>query len=464
VEISDRKLIEWLKTSWTEIAFVDASVKHPRVARAEKIRELVAELSTDDELHKQKPKLSSLWSLLIGSAIVYLKSKDTRETHHDDGDYGTEILKRYFDNFCEFERFLYGSSEHYRDHVSHMFRVFLLGEYLLRTKAANSRLTFSDLRTGEEVLGGKQGSSITAEEKEAMWCLMALTHDLGYPLEVLHSINSQVRGMVSPLRVDINPIAVSQQSGALNDLILKMLSSNVVPEKGRTANRFRTTVQTKYLVKFLRAQEEHDHGIESCILLFKALVFFLETDYCLDSRKTIDRADARQFLIRQQILRAIASHHCNSIYHLKMLDISFLLRIIDEMQEWGRPRLASLFEVIPDTRVEIDKLQANEFGFKVRFLPPAGANPSPEDLKRMHHAVWVYFKGKCETFVEILRSAVDGKNRDLRLAFSVSDEVEKHGSKTQFDFYQATPENMSVKRDGVEIDLRGLSSEEPPKS
>lgn len=80
----------------------------------------------------------------------------------------------------------------------------------------------------------------------------------------------------------------------------------------------------------------------SSLLISKALVYFLESDLSHDIQKPLSKEDARQFLIRREILRAIAAHTCQDIYHLTFNTSSFLLYIVDEMQCWGRPTFEEL--------------------------------------------------------------------------------------------------------------------------
>ncbi len=79
--------------------------------------------------------------------------------------------------------------------------------------------------------------------------------------------------------------------------------------------------------------------VPSAILMAKSLVYFLESDLCLDSRSPLEKEDARQFLIRREILRAVASHTSPDIYHLEFDSLAFLLFLADEIQEGGRPTL-----------------------------------------------------------------------------------------------------------------------------
>jgi hypothetical protein len=65
----------------------------------------------------------------------------------------------------------------------------------------------------------------------------------------------------------------------------------------------------------------------------------LESDFTHDTIKPLDRDDVKQFFIRREILRSIAAHTCQDIYHLTFNNLSILLYLVDEIQCWGRPTL-----------------------------------------------------------------------------------------------------------------------------
>ena len=394
--INDQLLIRWLKDNYKDMAFATNSISFERSDRRKDIQDCIDRLEPERELHKQREILQNLWKNLVSCAIIYLKCKDEREKYHDDGDYGLDRLGDYFDEFCKFENLLYGSSEYYRDHLSHLFKVFLMGEYVLRTYLGG----FESLDLRDKTLFGEK--CITPEEKEAMWCLIALTHDLGYPLEVIQDINAKVRDMIKLFNIDAISFVVSQQSLALNEHIVRLISSDL--EKAED-NKYLTHTQSKYLWKFLRALENYDHGIESCILLYKLLVYFLESDYSVDFLRPMNKNDAKQFLIRQRILRSIASHSCNFIYHLKLLEITTFFRIIDEMQEWDRPRMTDLFETSPEIEVCLKDIEASKISYCIVFSLADRRKISNEDIRKMSESIEKYFCIKCRNYIEILRSA-----------------------------------------------------------
>lgn len=455
IDCTDDKLIRWFQENCSKIKFINEQPLYTRKNRKREIIKNVKKFSIGSPLHKQREILKELWKYLVGSAIIYLKLEDSREKHHDDGDYGCDELEKYFDEFCEFEKNLYGSTEYYRDHLSHLFKVFLLGEYLLR----DGQIGFDKLIVGDKKL--PKDKEISVYEKEAMWCLSALTHDLGYPLEKIYKISESSRNMVRSFDMETISFNISQKGETLNEFIVKFISSVLVatPENKEF---FFVHVQPKFLWKLTRAWEQFDHGVSSALLIFKKLVYFLESDYCLDKLKPMNSDDAKQFLIRNQILKAIAVHHCNYVYHLSLFDFSFFLRIIDEMQEWGRPRLKDLFEPFPDCEVIINKIDVEipkKLDFTMQFAFK-GFQPTlnDEEYFQIKKTILEIFLSKAEMFIEILRSAVDGDKRDFVINFRVKDctKSQKLQEEIEYYFYHAKPDEITFNLNNNNATLEDL--------
>ena len=177
-----------------------------------------------------------------------------------------------------------------------------------------------------------------------MWAIVALCHDLGYPLSHIEQINLRaretLRGMGLVHAADLR-FAFSPQMLPFHETIIKVMASKTVA-LDRHNEEFTTHLQNKYYLKLLKSFDKLDHGVVSSLLISKALVYFLETDLAQDDYGTLDKRDAKQFLIRREILRAIATHTCQDIYHLRFDTLAFLLYIVDEIQCWGRPTLEEL--------------------------------------------------------------------------------------------------------------------------
>lgn len=176
---------------------------------------------------------------------------------------------------------------------------------------------------------------------QCMWAIVALCHDLGYPLSHVDKINSLARdalGKMGLLHGGDLRFTFSQQMLPFHDTIIRLMASKPV----REGEGFQTHLQNKYYLKLLKSFDDLRHGVVSSLLVSKALVYFLESDLSQDRTALLDEIDTKQFVIRREILRAMATHTCQDIYHLRFDTLSFLLYIIDEIQCWGRPTLEEL--------------------------------------------------------------------------------------------------------------------------
>ena len=147
-------------------------------------REFIKNNLNDNPINLQTRQMIKIWEKLIGDAIIFLKSKDKREIYHDKMALGTKTLCEFLEEFQDFEPILYGAVPNYRDHIAHVIRVFLLGQHLIKGAIGFENMKIPD---EDDIL------KISGPEKEAIWCIASLTHDLGYALERFHAINKKAR-------------------------------------------------------------------------------------------------------------------------------------------------------------------------------------------------------------------------------------------------------------------------------
>ena len=455
--LEENLLVEWLKQHYKNIAFITKRLKFEVRGRTDALEIAIKNLKDNTPLVDQKEEVAELWRNLIGKAIVYLKSEDHREKYHDDEDYGVEKLDEFFRAFRDFEPLLYGAEEErYRDHMAHSLAVFLIGEYLIRTV-----LRFNVIDVNDENL--PEDCRVTGEEKEAMWCIISLTHDLGIALEKIPAINPKVEGMLEKFGVfDVQALSYPFLCLPLDDFAIKLISSDleeVVKDenKDQKAKRFLTHAQSKYFLKFSEAYQRRDHGIISCLVLIKNLVFFLETDYTLDTWRPLRPIDAKQFLIRRCILRSIAAHNNVNIYYLRLIEFPFLLTICDELHERERPRFVDMFGKKAVKRsVTVQKLSANEIHYKVIFSWETARQLGDREKERMKAGVCNYFLDKFDKLSRILRSAVEGERRDLILTLEVENQLETPAK--VYKLTHKTPEEVKITEDGTETSWLELSN------
>lgn len=338
-----------------------------------------------DGRNKAKESLTNLksltdtWVRVLIDAIYFLRINDSREKHFfikagsdvkkatmresdvaasaQSNVYGIEELASYFKQFEQFESTLYGADEYYRDHVTHLLNVWFIGLNILEKHGESFRMRVMEdakiknapdlesarnmqLSEGEP----KTYPCLSTAELSAMWTIIALTHDLGYPLEKVEKVNDELEKMLSKfgkIGFSRSRFSFETQHDHLVRFMLNLISSvaKVSPEDKRN---WRTHARSKYYAKFSKSWESFDHGIVSSLILLKSLTFFIEVDYCMDLAQPIKIEDARQFAIRSEILHAIASHTTPKIYHLSTNNLPFLLVLCDDIQEWSRPTFGDM--------------------------------------------------------------------------------------------------------------------------
>ena len=401
----------------------------------EAVRTSLAELIVSDrenELFQKLDKVQNLWITLIKKSIVCLRYYDTREPFLKNSAktplaYGTDSLMDYFKKYTDFESLLYGGANHYRDHVVHVFRVWLLGiDVLLRNNCQ-----YLDKITVDS------NCTVNPLEKLSIWTLISLSHDLGYPLEKSLQIVEKTRDMMKNfvtnpiMNMDIDFSGVQNN---MNDFVLRFMSSKMHKKEG-VADQFVARLQPKYYFKFQKSLEHNTHGIISSLILYKLLIFFMESDYSLHEDYTFDKEDVRQYYIRREILRAIASHTCCDVYQLNMCNMSFLLILCDESQDWGRKSLSNLY---------VDEQAQYEF------------KDVDIDLSKKPFVCKVqdFYKVKCDTAhseqsVERIMKRFLGQSKTYRILFRDGQDT----SRRDFDFHRIVEIEPSMSKK-FEVDLK----------
>lgn len=321
------------------------SVEYPLDADIRNMLDAIS-LRDDDEdfeVFRFFNDLITLWEKLIEKSIKALRYYDTREPFKDNSAkhplaYGVEELRTYFDKYIKFETTLYGSSRYYRDHVVHVFRVWILGVSQL---LSNDNVLLKAIKIDEKC-------NVNPIEKLSIWTLVALTHDLGYPLEKSLEVVERTKDMMKSFVV--NPaismdLSFNGVQNSMNDFVLRFMSSKMIEKNSEDGDDYRyvARLQPKYYFKFQKSLERNKHGILSALVIYKILRYFLESDYSTNEDYYFNSEDTRQFYIRREILRAISSHTCHDIYQLTAKNFSFLLILCDDAQEWGRKGISELY-------------------------------------------------------------------------------------------------------------------------
>ena len=356
----DKKMISSCVRKGVGQLFDSACTEHPMddtiIQELTRLGNSIRDEDDDYEIFRHRKETDKLWVLLLEKAIKCLRYYDSREPFLKSGGekkpkaYGIDDLKDYYGKYTEFERILYGSSRYSRDHVIHVLRTWLSGVEILVKNDAKvlDSIKIHDKRIPLE---------LHREEKISIWTIIALTHDLGYPLEKAKGIIGVTQDMLSSFiaNPDISvDFAFHGVQNYMNDFVVRLMSSKMEERKKpnylseetseeQNKHYYVARLQSKYYFKFQKSLERNSHGILSALIIYKLLTYFLESDYNLNEDYYFDQEDCRQFYIRREILRAIASHTCDDIYQMYMGSFSFLLRICDDTQEWGRKNISELY-------------------------------------------------------------------------------------------------------------------------
>lgn len=410
--------------------------------------------------------IKELWKILIEKSIKCLRYFDTREPFMENSQkhpkaYGVNELQSYFEEYCKFESVLYGAGKYYRDHVIHVFRVWLLGIDCLLTKNGeylNKIIISSNFKVNEL-------------EKISIWTMIAFTHDLGYPLEKAQSIIDTTKDMMKyfiqnpVLSLDLSFNGIQNN---MNDFVLRFVSSKMVPKENNCLNaekcecitdknEYAARLQPKYYFKFQKSLEKYMHGIISSIIIYKLLLFFLESDFNINEDYYFKREDARQFYIRREILRAVASHTCKDIYHLKMETFSFLLIIADDSQDWGRKNISELY-THKEFKYEFGNITCNfdsENNYNCLIDETfTFENNANSEISR----VLGNLKKQFDSYSSLFRNGQDTKNRDF--TFSKQSTIEVKGNRKYKYIVEFTISNDKESSFNVTLQATDLSDHE----
>lgn len=437
---------------------------HSKNLISEHLKELCLASTKPDELR-------AIWKSLIIDAINFLRINDARErsfwkdnkqskSSPNDADavgplnaYGVEELYSYFEEFTVFESILYGADNRYRDHVQHPLIVWMIGINILfeNVEYFSFRVATKELAKVEigesaphDCLETKSVPlKISSAEIGAMWTIIALTHDLGYPLQKVDKINAQLQKMLERFgRVDFSAseFNIGHQHSHLVKHLLALLSSSL--ENCATVNEliFYSHLRAKYLAKFSKSWEAFDHGIVSSFILLRSLNYFLETDLTDNDGKRLKAEDARQFIIRAEMLHAIAAHTTPKIYHILANNLAFLLLLADDLHEWNRPTMSDIMahDQSGAQAVRVEELSITSESSRIRCVLEY---PACDHDLQCRHVIKIF-----KTWHERLRPAVD----DLRRKMFFTWQIKFAGTATPwvFNFNSESPAFHELKVEG----------------
>ncbi len=278
-------------------------------------------------------------------------------------DRSIENLNKYIDTFTLFEEMLFGLDQSYRDHTLHSLWVYLFGHQCIIGMggydkvqiAGQMNVTFAKDGQPKFMIGTNPIKS-TKKHMEAMWAMIAILHDLGYPIEVISNEPNKVFGRrLEPFAVDCSSIfqvdlgsRIYLLHQSVCDLISTMyrpkgLASEETEKYYEDADRNNsdrllfvprepTLSKAEALeIEFRIASVEKNHSAWSAILAFKNINYLHGSDY--------HGGGGRNFLnllTRRDILYSIVHHTFEEPKDTVINRFQFILLLIDDIEEAAR--------------------------------------------------------------------------------------------------------------------------------
>lgn len=298
-----------------------------------------------------------LWHKLASSALNNI----------DDKSKGKSALFDFLDAASKFEDILYGLEPYYRDHTLHSLWVYFLGEHILRDHIPKIHenlvwYLFNDIEDEKEdydygkrlVSEARKKEKVIKKEinehRDAVWCIIALCHDLGYSLSKLNELNKRVKEVLGFFDIpDLRHVGYSLdiEHQYLISQFLELMSMDVriVPsENYRDKN---VKLNEKVLIKsyrddpiyweLCRAFEKKQHGILSAFLLYKILSMFGDAWVREPSEIWgLGEDEVKENIIYGNILYAIAQHTLEFTYLKRVGSLAEILVLADELEEFSR--------------------------------------------------------------------------------------------------------------------------------
>lgn len=366
----------------------------------------IKKLQKEPNIHDKIKTAKDLWKALFEAAMIYI----------DPDKQGLDKLFKYFNQYVEFEELIFASESFYRDHTLHCLWVYFLGEYVFhnpefsslfvnKEKAIKNTTKFRDFLISLEqpnIFGNfvRQMDNIISrfELDDSIRCVIALAHDLGYPLKKIDKINTEI-GKLLPffaisefskfafeyeniqqfflenfLQLISDEIGMSVDSSGLEfeerQLIaipynkigdIKTMIDNEVEPDPQLIQELKDILEgfnekERYLLRriffgkgkidksmsqvlrYANDFEEYKHGIMSSYLLMKLLNSFsnIRITYSNPDDLPLEDLDIATIYGKMKILKAMADHTSTG-YQIRDFDnYSAQLILIDEIEEFSR--------------------------------------------------------------------------------------------------------------------------------
>lgn len=306
--------------------------------------------------------VKKLYNVIITTSIEVL-SKTVQAPYHK----SVDIIKEHIDSFSRFEELIMGFDPKYRDHLCHSFWVYLFGHEMILSM---SKSGYEAIKIAGQVdvqyqpKGESPGFRIGSEqveceahELEAMWAVIALLHDIGYPVERVSNGPSELFGkLVEPFGIDANSsfqinfgsrlfmlyesigdlLSITHRPKPLNDAEEKQHHEMAIELKQKTGLILRSIRKPtaepdeELKIEFKIASVNREHSAWGAVFAYKNIPFLHP------GKKAAGDLPLKRLMIARDILYSIV-HHTNEQPHDDAVNrFQFILLLIDDIEECNR--------------------------------------------------------------------------------------------------------------------------------
>jgi hypothetical protein len=267
-------------------------------------------------------------------------------------------VTEYVDAFVTFEELLFGLNPDYRDHTLHSLWVFLFGHEMIKKLGGYSQIklagqlniTYSITVNSDVKQITTYTDLVTADEKhlEAMWGMVALLHDFGYPVEKISNQPNEIFSrLLEPFAIDFLSIFkadISSRTSLLYPNICniigfvyrpKSISIEELIKKANNQNKVYRPPDTSkaeaHEMEFRINCVENIHSAWSAIFAFKNISYLHESDHEGGGNR-----DYKKLLTQRDILYSIIHHTSEEPKDAVLNRFQFILLLIDDLEEIAR--------------------------------------------------------------------------------------------------------------------------------
>ena len=287
------------------------------------------------------------------------------DTYNLPRDRAKAFIQSFIDSFSNFEELLFGLDPNHRDHTLHSLWVYLFGHQWIANMGGYDKIQIAGQMNMIYLEEGKPTFALSPiplkcgiPHLEAMWAMIPILHDLGYPVQTISNEANVIFGKIlGPFAIDFGSIfqidmgsriAVLHQN--IGDLVSTMyrpegLDEKKRKEKSKEAAEIKndqkslpnwihqptTTKDEELEIEYKIAWANKNHSAWSATFAFKNIPCLHESDFHGGGN-----IDYLKLMTRRDIIYSILHHTSQEPKDLAVNRFQFILLFIDEIEECAR--------------------------------------------------------------------------------------------------------------------------------